>query len=732
MLYVADDLSSYTLAAGEPFLLDLRLAAAGGAAEPLGGRAFVLSFHDDDRETVAAIAGEPQTDADGPFIRFARDGFLSEALYGMSLTVELAERFRAGRDVIATGRLAVTISADTVPNLIAGPAGGRATLVTVTTGADGERQFARRLRPFTGNITPTPTPVALTGLTLPAGAITAGSAVTLAIGGATPGSTITGSIPPGLTLDSAARTIAGTATAAGDHQVVLVETLAGASNSPRSTGLTITVTAQPTISLSASIAQAEGTGGSRAYTYTVTRSATAGAVSVAWTFSPGTTGADDFVGGYPAGGGVMLADGVASGQFTVTVASDAVAEANEGFTVAIVPPPGYGGGSAVSAGGTILNDDVAALTGFAANGAANTAFRAAVARVRAGTGRGRIVWKGDSITVGQGGGSNADQFGLTGARAKRIPAVLAALLSDGGTPTLDGSIVADNGVNGATGQQLIGAYDPRIVQPLGGAAWGLNRSAELAGGGFWKPAAGQLTFRPTAPVDTFEIVAYRSENETYQVTIDGAAPATGAAQFTTAAENGFVRHVVKAAGAASRVLALTGTTTRGALRSITGYDSAVPALDMIVHAALGASSAHQSATGSGWSNREALAFDAPDLTIVCLGLNDMAVGTGAGAYGNNLRAIVDTAKQSGDVLLLFPTPAGGTYNDQVMAYRDAAAAVAAEKTVAFFSLYDHYGPFDAAMAARMFDGQVHPGAALLAEIADRIRQALQRMAPDLG
>jgi hypothetical protein len=66
-------------------------------------------------------------------------------------------------------------------------------------------------------------------------------AATINILGATSGSTITGSVPDGLTLNSAARTITGTPTVAGVYTFNLVETLADSSNSPRTTSVTLEV-----------------------------------------------------------------------------------------------------------------------------------------------------------------------------------------------------------------------------------------------------------------------------------------------------------------------------------------------------------------------------------------------------------------------------------------------------------------------------------------------------------
>lgn len=99
-----------------------------------------------------------------------------------------------------------------------------------------------------GTVTPTPTPTppgptpTLAPLTL-SGPLQIGTAATGTITGATAGSTIASNIP-GVAVNSAARTYAGTPTgAAGSIANGLVETLAGAVGSPRSSAVTVAAAA---------------------------------------------------------------------------------------------------------------------------------------------------------------------------------------------------------------------------------------------------------------------------------------------------------------------------------------------------------------------------------------------------------------------------------------------------------------------------------------------------------
>ena len=136
MLVVADNLSEFKLGAGEPFLLQVAFQDKNGAAVDISARAFVLSFYKADRSLERQLAGVPDSDGEGQFLRFEEDGNLSESLYGgASLKVELAERYLRGRNVIATGSLTIAATAATVQSLGNGPIGACATRIVVKASA---------------------------------------------------------------------------------------------------------------------------------------------------------------------------------------------------------------------------------------------------------------------------------------------------------------------------------------------------------------------------------------------------------------------------------------------------------------------------------------------------------------------------------------------------------------------------------------------------------------------
>lgn len=92
-----------------------------------------------------------------------------------------------------------------------------------------------------------PLPLELRELGLDQSELQVGTPASVNIIGATAGSTITGTVPAGLSLDSAARTITGTPTVAGNNTLELTETMAGISNSPRVSSVALNVLFTPSL-----------------------------------------------------------------------------------------------------------------------------------------------------------------------------------------------------------------------------------------------------------------------------------------------------------------------------------------------------------------------------------------------------------------------------------------------------------------------------------------------------
>jgi hypothetical protein len=112
-LTIDNRLTTWRLAAGEPFLFDLMLLNRDGMPVDISSRAYVMSFFKaNSRTIIQQINGVERMEGIERFVRFARDGTFSEGFRGqVGIRVELSERFRNGRNVIAAGALTVDDSA---------------------------------------------------------------------------------------------------------------------------------------------------------------------------------------------------------------------------------------------------------------------------------------------------------------------------------------------------------------------------------------------------------------------------------------------------------------------------------------------------------------------------------------------------------------------------------------------------------------------------------------------
>lgn len=158
MLRIDDRLGSYSIAAGEAWIMSVQMKRMQGSAIiDWSQRRLVLSFYEESRALFTQIEGVYTNDATGAYFAFVRDGRFSESLYGRQLQVELAERLLEGRAIIATGPLTVAPSASGVLSFgsAIGRVDARFTLYFGTAGLI--ELIEQELLPYGGNpVTPAP------------------------------------------------------------------------------------------------------------------------------------------------------------------------------------------------------------------------------------------------------------------------------------------------------------------------------------------------------------------------------------------------------------------------------------------------------------------------------------------------------------------------------------------------------------------------------------------------
>ena len=341
-------------------------------------------------------------------------------------------------------------------------------------------------------------------------------------------------------------------------------------------------------------------------------------------------------------------------------------------------------------------------------------WSAAVRTMQAGGREARLLCIGDSVTQGFGAVSG----GWTpNARAGAWPERLAALLNGRGLPASAASVAGAGAADGASGGYP--AYDPRVTL---GAGWSVNALTGMGGKLFSGAASsgGAWSFQPDGPVDRFDLWAVTNTAlGVLTVETDGAVRATV--------------NTTKAAGMEIATVAFPETSGPVSVRWASGgavfvaggiaWRSDVKRA-RVVNAGWGGSRiADWTTTDQPYRAYGSLPVAAPDLTVVCLTINDWNAGVAAATYRTQLGLLVDRAAITGDVLLMTGCPSDpaqgkASYATQG-AIRDAVFEVAAAKGLA--TPIDGTALFGGGFAGGLMSDAVHPNAAGQARIAEAVR-----------
>lgn len=277
-------------------------------------------------------------------------------------------------------------------------------------------------------------------------------------------------------------------------------------------------------------------------------------------------------------------------------------------------------------------------------------WRASIANVRAGTARARLVLLGDSTTVGAGSGASGNVH-LNGAFAKAYPRGLGSLLNSYYAPVSDNSFFNDQNV--AAQSVGYGSYDTRVSL---GSHWG-TAVLSYAGNVFKFTSgsgAGTLAFTPVGAFDTLQIWYLQQ-------------PAQGS--FAVNVDGGASLGTINSAGTAS-LLTQSYTVTKGThtvnmvanndgnlfILGCLCWDSTTPAIDLIQAGTYGATAQSFNTIGNIWSSLTVQPQLSPDLTVVCLTINDSNTGTDLFTYKVNMQAVITAALSTGDCVLMVGAP----------------------------------------------------------------------------
>lgn len=306
-------------------------------------------------------------------------------------------------------------------------------------------------------------------------------------------------------------------------------------------------------------------------------------------------------------------------------------------------------------------------------------WKAAVANMRAGLRRAKLMVISDSTGTGRGAGGGGSF--LTGAYAKAWPARMASFLTESGFKVYDQSLWTDQNSTDIA----YGLYDTRLTL---GSGW--DFSADTLGGSmlrFQTGSASTTSFVPEAAFDKIEIYYYRSGDGTFTVNVDGGA-SLGTIDCGSPNDDTIQKTTLTCALGTHTINLVAANDARFFILGIVTYNSAVPGVDLIRACRSGAKISNFVEVAQPFNALNVLPQIDPDLTIIALSINDCEDGTNTATYRSNLADLIETCQEAGDVILMTGPPQNTTAgaNNTILNYTDQLEDLAREYEVPFLRI----------------------------------------------
>jgi lysophospholipase L1-like esterase len=347
------------------------------------------------------------------------------------------------------------------------------------------------------------------------------------------------------------------------------------------------------------------------------------------------------------------------------------------------------------------------------NSAAMRRWRKAIANVRNGSGRARLALVGDSTTAGSGSVAT----GSNNAVAKSYPSFLANILNSYHFPAIATS---------AWGRNLWPATDPRVAAPNWIQSSNMLNGNSIRANAILDP----LSFNPGVPWDTAE-VWYADLNGcgTFTINVDGGAV------LATISPNGAgaikKAQITRALGNGVLNVARTGAGGQLYIAGMVTYDSTSPKVDVFNLGWSGSIVSDWTTTSTSYVSlatppSENLKTVAPDLTVICLTINDSGFGTDVNLYKANLQTLVSAALTTGDVVMMsgVPSEASTASVSTQEKYINAALEVALNNNLPFINLTQRWGSYAISNALGLYTDLQHPLAIGYADVANAVASVL--------
>jgi lysophospholipase L1-like esterase len=310
-------------------------------------------------------------------------------------------------------------------------------------------------------------------------------------------------------------------------------------------------------------------------------------------------------------------------------------------------------------------------------------WRKALASVFDGASDAKILCCGDSTTAGKGSYSTATVPALGS-----WPARLAALLGNAGVPATMGL-----GIPPAIYSALA---DTRWTL---GTGWSSNTQFGLGWGSAfsYSSGGGNLTYTPggSQATDTYDI--HYLTNTGLGTFTAHATSGTTITQSTSSSASVSKVSVTAASASTSNTVTLSPSSGSLYVVGVDQYLSTTKRVRVGNGGSCGSTSTNWITVEGGggsnyWGTQQFLQAHLPDLTIICLGINDCLAPASVATYTSNIQSLITWGKTSGDVLLVtMPPTSGSPYTTWEPLYVPALYSLAKTNGIGLFDLYNRFG-----------------------------------------
>lgn len=306
-------------------------------------------------------------------------------------------------------------------------------------------------------------------------------------------------------------------------------------------------------------------------------------------------------------------------------------------------------------------------------------YRRAIGRIRSNTGRGRILFVGDSTTAGSGATA-----------ATNYPTILRDLLTSYAVPACDGAIWGYDATIADTRQAIGSGW---TTPGFGG--WSRGGWSSASG------AAGLLSFSFAHSFDTIDVYYVTGAYGSTTVNVDGGSSlgtinssgSLGLAKATFTCTAGV--HTINFTGATGGAFNMVG---------VEAYSSTVGRMLISNEGGGGATSASTVFGSQAYETFPLFLTYQADLYVICLGINDAGSSVTTSTYAANMTTLINRCKTYGDVLIVSMPPSGDARVTLEAQYVTQMRALASSLGCGFLDLY---GRWQGAPADYYTDG-LHP------------------------